>query len=87
MDRRKLKSSFRLARSQSLQRSVSINKVSASTIEETFWFGSVEQKIRTEWQKVWIRLNKRSILSYKEEVINIFLYKQGLVHRCSAKIV
>ena len=68
MDRRKLKSSFRLARSQSLQRSVSINKISSSTLEDTFWFGCVEQKIRSEWQKVWIRLNRRSILSYKEEV-------------------
>ena len=68
MDRRKLKSSFRLARSQSLHRSVSLNRITPSVVSDTFWFGKVEQKLRSEWQPVWIRLNKRSILSYKEEV-------------------
>ena len=68
MDRSRMKSSFRLARSQSLQRSISITRISPAIIEDTFWFGKVQQKIRYDWQPVWIRLNKRSILSYKDEV-------------------
>ena len=63
-----MKSSFRLSRSHSLQRSVSITRISPSIIENTFWFGKVQQKIRSEWQPVWIRINQRSILSYKDEV-------------------
>ena len=68
MDRKKLKSSFRLSRSHSLHRSPSINQVSPSLVADTFWHGRVEQKLLSDWQPVWIRINNRSILSYKNKV-------------------
>lgn len=41
---------------------------------EEIWSGRVSQRLRSEWQPVWIKVNKATLSSYKSEVTKIIYF-------------